>query len=699
MNAFLRSYTMILFLPLFLCSSQSIVFQQYAGPFSAGITPFRQLFDGSVCIGSEREGVLRSFDDGRNWSRENGGLPGNSVVSLCIDPASRILYAALRGGGIYRFDGGLRRWVRSGEAPMAYPAIMLSQNGSMYALDSAHTVLRSSDGGGTWQAAFVPAEHGISDVLCGAVHGEAIILGTQLAGVFTSLDQGATWTNSYTRIPPVRAVFYSSSGIAFASNTKETIRSTDKGASWSVVPTGPESIRSFSEDGNGVLWSTGGYSSTDTGLTWQPRAGAGNSLHVARTATGSVLFAQQYRGISRLADTTSTSEYVSFDFPNVPTNIAVPALAATRAGTLLASQQTSTFRSTNAGLGWTRVRFGTLGEAGALRLAADTMGHVFALLRDCTLWRSDNEGVDWQHFTPDSAAPKSIQQLFVRPNGEMYAASMDQQLWRTTDLGASWRSTVLPGIVRALCVVGEHVVLAGTETSTYRSLDDGATFRLSNGTAFTAFHCDADGAVVNAGSFYGMHRSTDAGQTWKATYRDPQSRSLSIVSFLRAGEGRLLAGGAGVFASSDNGESWTMQGTTLQPRPTEWTLLPDGSVLAATPSLGLMVGRWQTPTGAPPAGAVPLPALTISAAWPNPASVASSITVSLQRRVSLRCDVYTLLGERVATLCDDMRGEGVHTLTWGGRNASGATLPSGTYIMSVHADDAIATRTLLWFRR
>ena len=683
------------------CSAQSIVFEQYVGPFSSGISDFAQLQGDAIFIGSEKNGILLSVDDGRSWVLENDGLPNTDVVSVLREPGTERLVAALRDGSLHQYNRSLRRWERMGAAPYTYPRLALAGNGMIYVCDSANSVLASSNSGATWKPVFVPAQHGFSDVLSIASRGDVVVLGTQLAGVYTSTDAGVSWTHTDSRILPVRAVFCSSGGIAFASNTKNLIRSTDGGMSWNTVPTGPAGITSFFEDARGALFAAANsvHVSLDSGLSWQARSGTAGAVSAACTKTGTLLWTRKYRGLLRMPDSSSASEFASLDFPNVPSNVPVPALHATRTGVLLASAESSTYRSTNAGLAWTRVRFGGIGEAGALQIDGDTVGHVFAKLRDSSVWVSDNDGTDWRRCAPDTLVMKGIQQLFVRRNGDVFLSTRDAALWRSVDLGARWSMTKTTGVARALCTPRDGIVVIGTDSGMFRSKDDAVTFSFISNVRGTAFEVSADGTVINAGSGAALLRSTDAGISWEQRYTYPHQSTIGIRSFLRAGDGRLLAGGFGVYLSSDEGGTWIAQGLTRQPQINEWTVLPDGNVLAATSVLGLMVGHWQqSPVSVDdPETATPA-AFALSAVWPNPATSASSFRATLRYPALMTARVFSLLGEHIATLCDGMREAGIHTLAWDGRSASGASVPPGIYIISVVADGAMATRPVVLLR-
>lgn len=99
-------------------------------------------------------------------------------------------------------------------------------------------------------------------------------------------------------------------------------------------------------------------------------------------------------------------------------------------------------------------------------------------------------------------------------------------------------------------------------------------------------------------------------------------------------------------------------------------------------------------------GAPPLtPAgLVLEAPWPNPARPGSTLAFSLARESRTRLTVHTVTGREVATLLDEARGVGRHTIAWRGEDASGAPLAAGIYLLRLETAEGAATRKLVWLR-
>ncbi len=70
-------------------------------------------------------------------------------------------------------------------------------------------------------------------------------------------------------------------------------------------------------------------------------------------------------------------------------------------------------------------------------------------------------------------------------------------------------------------------------------------------------------------------------------------------------------------------------------------------------------------------------------AYPNPFNAVTKITYLLPAASKVELSVFTLQGERVVTLVDEVEKAGLHQITWEGRDRDGQALPSGVYFYRV----------------
>ncbi|MCY4064311.1 MAG: hypothetical protein OXG53_18215 [Chloroflexi bacterium] len=112
--------------------------------------------DGCVLSGSFEDGVFRSTDGGRSWRAVNHGLFDHSVYALALSPRFAIDGIAFvgTGSGVYRSENGGRLWwdVKMPSGDETVLSLALAADGALYAGCETHGLLRSSDGGESWEA-------------------------------------------------------------------------------------------------------------------------------------------------------------------------------------------------------------------------------------------------------------------------------------------------------------------------------------------------------------------------------------------------------------------------------------------------------------------------------------------------------------------------------------------------------------------
>ncbi len=81
--------------------------------------------------------------------------------------------------------------------------------------------------------------------------------------------------------------------------------------------------------------------------------------------------------------------------------------------------------------------------------------------------------------------------------------------------------------------------------------------------------------------------------------------------------------------------------------------------------------------------------------YPNPFNPATSIKYRIPRAQKVRLTVYNLLGQEVRTLLNEKLQAGVHLAQWDGRDNSGRSVASGTYIYRLETEDFLQARKMV----
>ena len=80
---------------------------------------------------------------------------------------------------------------------------------------------------------------------------------------------------------------------------------------------------------------------------------------------------------------------------------------------------------------------------------------------------------------------------------------------------------------------------------------------------------------------------------------------------------------------------------------------------------------------------------TLSQNYPNPFNPATTIRFDLPRSEEIDLAVYSLTGQKVATLAHGMREAGAYTVRWDGRDDDGRELGSGVYVYRLEAGEGV----------
>ena len=231
--------------------------------------------------------AFRSADGGTSWSGSDAGLNGATVQTLIVDPTNPALLYAGTESGVYKSTNGGASWTAASSGLSNIPVNVLVMDptnpATLYAgagnFEVAGGVFKSTDGGGSWTAssAGLPSSSivalaidptnpniiyaggsgvhkstdgglswsstpltggSIADIVIDPTNPATIYVGTS-NGIFKSVNGGGSWTASNTGLTSafttMLAIDPVNPNILYA-DTNNFYRSTNGGASWSVVP-------------------------------------------------------------------------------------------------------------------------------------------------------------------------------------------------------------------------------------------------------------------------------------------------------------------------------------------------------------------------------------------------------------------------------------------------------------------------------
>jgi hypothetical protein len=329
------------------------------------------------------------------------------------------------------------------------------------------------------------------------------------------------------------------------------------------------------------------------------------------------------------------------------------------------STTTYIFRTTNGGAVWDTVFQQAGGFIDAIHMYDANNGIALGDPVPATLWvvlKTTNGGASWSRIATEPVAvggeAGTQNDLAVSgPNNIWFGSSAGGRVYRSTNAGATWSSSIVPGGATATRVIsvwfnGPNYGIAGHYTTS---------------------------GVYNAA------RTTDGGVTWSAiTVGTGTTYNIAV-----GGSGNddfWMARGTDVFRSTNRGATWassyTGTGTfydvdfyTSGSSTYGWGVKDNGNIVAA----------FFTITGVKEDIAEIPQSFNLMQNYPNPFNPTTTLRYGLPKEARVNLSIYNVLGQRIATLKDEVQNVGYYDVVWNGRNDFGSQIASGVYFYRIEA--------------
>lgn len=401
---------------------------------------------------------------------------------------------------------------------------------------------------------------------------------------------------------------------------------------------------------------------------------------------------------------------------NVPSGGMVTCLAAGLNGAstnlFAGTYDAGIFLSTNDGTSWQAVNNG-LGDYTVNSIALSG-SNIFA--GNGGIYRSTNNGASWELVTvfPNEETSKCI----AVSDSEVFAGTGQWnggpgEIYRSADNGTSWNLVFVTRrtyIFVSSLIISDTNVFAGTgglDNNVYRSSNNGTTWIVDDTTFYGGGSTRAfavSGSNLFAGTNTGVYLSTNNGLSWTPVnnglpdYVNNYGWITTLaVSPNGAGGNNLFAGTdtAGVYLSTNNGESWTAIG--MSNIYINSLAVSDSNLFAGTYS-----GVWRRPlsemiTGVEDHNNGILSQFILEQNFPNPFNPSTKINYTIPKNGNVSLKVFNLLGSEVAELVNGEMNAGNHDIEFNAVNpdGSGQVLPSGVYLYKLQAGSFVETKKMM----
>jgi photosystem II stability/assembly factor-like uncharacterized protein len=520
-----------------------------------------------ILAAASSRGIFQSTDQGTSWQQfYSYEFRNDAFYDLEFHPQDpKVLYAVSYYNGVFKStDGGLSWTARNNGLklkPLRDCCVDLPQlevdpsNGkTLYVLLPSRLVYRSNNGGETWQ----PANHGLD--FTKEVHALTIDPRNTLVlyagganGIFRSINGGQQWLTR-------RCGCYVWSFAVNPHNAKEVygvgegaVKSDDGGKSWEWFSPHPFlsgillGVAVHPSNPNIVLvggFGGGIYRSTDAGRSWETVNNTLDALNVVRLVADPAT-------PGRLFAVGGQQAFESRD--------------GGKTWDLFLKSQGSTFWVSDLAVHPANpkliVAAGYRKSPGALTLSADG-GKTWVT-------RSSFSGVNYGCSNCVALDPANPDILYIAPFDKKKDVVTQLGVARSTDQGKTWtliNKGLAPRDIWMLAVspFDSSAIYAGTGTGAlFRTTDSGQSWSsadhgLDGGSVRAITFNRSDKNIVYLSTYSAIFKSTDAGLTWmRKSEGMPKSAWLNFVEADPQSPDTLIAAGeAGLFISRDGAEHW-----------------------------------------------------------------------------------------------------------------------------------------------
>ncbi len=516
-----------------------------------------------VYAGAWGGGVYRSDDSGEHWSWRSRGLDNLTVVSLAVDPLDpETLYVGTYKSGLFKSSNGGATWMAVNQG--------IQEQAIVYSIvinpDQPQIVYCATRGPSNGDK---PPWKGV---------------------IYRSTDGGASWSVSLANLGGVSyqdwiyalAISATQPEVLFAAAHEHgPLRSQDGGKSWEILSNG---ISNLSTRGivvgssaatartvyTGVWTKSGVFKSTNLGDEWtlQDKGVSGSQIYgmdMPTNQTEQVYLATFNKGVVK-TNNGGDSWYTA----GLRTNpVAVVRVNPGDSRQVYAGTAgNGLFRSRDGGLNWTPDQAGLkASSATGLVASFEQAGTLYVGLDGGGVLRSTDGGVTWGDFSQGMSS-RWVNLLVNQPGGtRLFALTDDAGLYRCDlhDLQHCWEAVGQ----NVLSVHGQPGLVGGkkpfaSQTTFFETMleteDRQAPVAVPGNLGLLALaFAPANPQVAYLGGYEaGVYKTSDGGETWSASGLSPATVwGLAVDA---ADPARVYAAtdqAGAVWMSSDGGASWT----------------------------------------------------------------------------------------------------------------------------------------------
>jgi photosystem II stability/assembly factor-like uncharacterized protein len=680
--------------------------------------------------GSFGMGILKTTDGGDTWAHSLDWTyeQGRGIWAVRIDPTNPDVVWAGTTEGVYKSLDAGQTWDQVYDVVMVTDLVIHTTNPDIVLIacgnfgSPGHGLYRTLNGGDSWnqitQPGVIPTTYmgkaqlsiceSVPDVVMASIgNGDP---GSDATWLLRSEDAGATWVTASTADYSRWQGWFSHDVAINPEDPSEVIaagidiwKSTSGGfglsirSDWSawyfgqVLPGDPEGPPWYSHADHHDI----AYHPTDRDIIYFANDGG-----IFRSLDGGETFEGCNGGFQ------TQQFYAGFSTSQRDSNHAMGGMQ---------DNSTAIYDGT---LAWIRVIGGDGSWTGIDALNDDILYGSAQYLR---MFKSTDRGVSWFEVSPPELGNTSFIAPFAlgglsSPESPNIVFAGRSWIFKSTNGAGNWSALVNlgsnPALALAVSPLNSDVVYVTTapvysRAEVFRTVNGGADWVNITGSlpdrypVGLAIDPNADGTVYVTFSGFGtghVFKSTDAGGLWNdITGNLPDLPTSSVIVDPLRSSHLYVGNDLGVYFSPDGGASWELYSSGLPEAVVamDLTISPTNRKLRVSTYGNGVYERdlVYVPVDVPDGDSV-VSAFRLEQNHPNPFNPSTTIRYHLARDGEVVLTIFDAAGARVRTLVQQHQGQGDHTVRWDGRDASGRTVPSGTYLYELKAGDQRETRKM-----
>jgi|GEM_PF-1214577 len=420
-------------------SPQVVEWTQHSGTWRSF-----QFTDAATGYGVQTDGsVYRTFDGGQSFAPMTGAnvsLAGLTGLWFSEDFSGQVkAYAVGDNGRIDVSSGGVTSWSSKAQSviPSALNGIQVTTSGTGYAAGQGGSVWHTSDHGSTWQE--LSTGHAMElNALSIIPSTSNVVFAGQNGTVRTYNGAFATSGVPSGFTAHLKNIVFASNGVGYATGTDgKVLTSINSGATWSETTAGSTQLNGVSMSSAGhalVAGNSGGIYRRLSGATSWTEMNQREPLNLTATQMANETTGYAVGANGTVVKTTDggtawsvMSTGVSNDFHGLYFNNASTGIVIGSGGLIL--------RTTNGGSSWTPVSSGTTATLRDAYILSDGLGLIVG--DGGTVLRSTNTGESWGGVSLGFSTTH-LNAVYSIDNTTAYAVGDDGTIIRGTNSGTNW---------------------------------------------------------------------------------------------------------------------------------------------------------------------------------------------------------------------------------------------------------------------